>query len=197
VGEPLELQQVAEHAQDLPAGTRLARRRDRARVALPAALEVHVGARGLGEGAHRQQHVGVTQQLFAGVRGDGDHAGRSGERGLGGDRIGEVVARLDGADQQIGALRRTQHRERIEPGVFAALRQDARERGTGGVAALRQRAERRAREARDLGGERAEVGVSRMTQRHRAQPHGAVRAGAERTGRGALGVARGQACDQR
>ena len=52
-----QVQQVAEHAQHLPARARLAHRLRGARPALPAPLAVHVGAGGLGEGADRQHHV--------------------------------------------------------------------------------------------------------------------------------------------
>src|SRR5690606_15982802 len=68
-GEP---EQVAEHAQDLPSGPRLANRRSGAWAALPHAFEVDVCARSLGESADGQQDVGDLPELLACERRDGD-----------------------------------------------------------------------------------------------------------------------------
>ena len=91
------------------------------RLALPPALEIHVGARGLGKGARGQQHVRDAPHLLARIRSHRDHSCAPAPRSP--DSAGRSASAQGSAfEQQIAGQRLSSICRALRPGVARAPR---------------------------------------------------------------------------
>ena len=135
-------------------------------------------------------------QLLGHVRRDGDHQFGAAERL---ERLRTEAVRLgfDAAEQNVGLERTLQHLRAVlahgaqHLATGFPMRHRAGKVGPGGVAAFGQLTQRRAGQLRNTRCERAQVGVLRMAQRQRAQPHRTLRTRQQRGRSGLVRLAHG------